>query len=103
MGVMRTLRAHGEQHRAQELKDVYFLLAERAGALKIGHAQDAAHRVIELQVASPEPLVLIGTLPGGPALEKRLHEQFRAERLRGEWFRATAEVLATVRRLLATE
>lgn len=65
---------------------VYFVHATESGRIKIGTADDPVRRLATLQTGSPEQLDLIGTLPGGRALEARLHRDFARERLRGEWF-----------------
>src|SRR5262245_23909222 len=82
---------------------VYVLLAERSGMLKVGYAADPGRRLAELQTGSPEELILMGYLPGGPELEQHIHNLLRVEHVHGEWFRATDDVLATLRTLLATQ
>lgn len=76
---------------------VYFLHDEIAEAVKIGHTVDLAHRASSVQGGNPRELVLLGAVPGGVSEEQRLHRLFADERLRGEWFRATDDLLRTVR------
>lgn len=65
-------------------RSVYFI---RAGAMvKIGWSDDVAHRLRELQIASPEKLELLATCPGGRALESFFHVAFSRYRAHGEWF-----------------
>lgn len=45
---------------------------------------------------SPEPLVLLATIPGGRAEEERLHERFDDDRDHGEWFRPSDALVALV-------
>lgn len=72
---------------------VYFIRAETGGPIKIGWAFDPAKRRRELQNASPVPLVIVGTIQGGPAKESDLHKKFRHLRLHGEWFLSEPELL----------
>jgi hypothetical protein len=78
----------------QDGSNVYFVAA--GSRVKIGWSKKVAARMAQLQVGSPEPLKLLGVMPGGRLAEKRLHERFAASRLSGEWFDATPELLAFV-------
>ncbi len=89
---------------------IYFIQAETVNHIKIGYVNgdDASDRLAELQVGSPVPLRLIGTMPGTMEDEKNLHRRFASSRLSGEWFRSTPELLQLVapmefRRLGETE
>lgn len=69
---------------------IYFIRQKRTDLVKIGYTlNDPPARLSSLQVGSPEPLEMIGTVPGSVADEAVLHQQFAASRVRGEWFRAT--------------
>jgi hypothetical protein len=74
----------------------YLIRAESSGAVKIGVAVDPAKRLGSLQIGSPEPLSLIGVIPGGRPQELRLHEQFADRRIRGEWFRLTEDDIRSI-------
>lgn len=65
---------------------VYFIQQGDSGPIKIGVATDVWKRLGSLQVSTVEPLHLRAMLPGGRETEKRLHQQFAAFRVRGEWF-----------------
>lgn len=74
---------------------VYFAIAKTAHwqRIKIGRARNVEDRIAELQVGSPTPLELLGTikvLSEGHAkgLERALHNTFDAYRVSGEWFTA---------------
>jgi hypothetical protein len=73
---------------------VYF--AEADGRIKIGWSRKVATRVAQLQTGSPVPIKLLGVTPGGRSLERELHHRFAADRLTGEWFTATPELLACI-------
>jgi hypothetical protein len=66
---------------------VYFLQsADRHGPIKIGVANSPSRRV-----------AVLGVIPAvGQPGEARLHQQFAAHRLHGEWFEPTAELLAYI-------
>jgi hypothetical protein len=73
---------------------VYF--AEAGRRVKIGWSTRVATRLAQLQTGSADPIRLLGTEPGGRALERRLHERFASARISGEWFEPTPELLAYV-------
>lgn len=75
---------------------VYFIQSGDCGPIKIGIAEDAKTRMRQMQTGCPDPLRLLGTLPGGAGREAALHRHLSAHRVRGEWFSPTAEVLAFV-------
>jgi hypothetical protein len=81
-------------------EQIYFVLDEAAGAFEIGTSADPRGRLNGLQVGNPSELSMLGTIPGGRDEESRLHDFFAPHRARGEWFRASPEVLLAVRRLL---
>ena len=74
-------------------RSVYFIQRGENGPIKIGVSADVAGRLRMLQAASQEPLALLGTLPGGADLEQALHDRFRDQKVRGEWFRPSPELL----------
>lgn len=76
---------------------VYFIRAGAVGAIKIGTTRGNPHaRLRDLQTGNPEPLVLLAAMPGGPDVERGLHERFADSRLTGEWFRPTERLLGFV-------
>lgn len=81
---------------------VYFVDSDR-GPIKIGAAANPRNRLSGLQVGSPHPLRLIAYCQGTVELERFLHAEFAADRLDGEWFRRTPEILATASELTGVE
>jgi Meiotically up-regulated gene 113 len=77
---------------------VYFL--RDGGCIKIGTSTNVYARVSSGQTMNPRELVLIGSVPGDQRLEADLHRRFDSLRVRGEWFVATAELLAFIDGLL---
>lgn len=72
---------------------VYFIQAGVNGPIKIGYAFDPRKRMIGLQIAHWEKLLLLGVIPGSEIQEHRLHRAFKEDHLRGEWFRASDTLL----------
>lgn len=83
------LKKHGSLHNEQDV--IYFMVQKQRGEspIKIGFSSAGrlAQRFCSLKQASPYPLKLLGTVPGSRAREQELHQKFKADRLRGEWFR----------------
>lgn len=76
------------------MSSVYYVRCGGAGGLiKIGKAVDPRKRLSQLQTGSGETLTLLAVEPGGLDVERRRHRQFRAYRVRGEWFRAEPALL----------
>lgn len=67
---------------------VYFVGAAESGPVKIGFTTDrtAASRLAQLQTASHEKLIVLGTVEAGPATERAIHKFLSAHLVRGEWF-----------------
>lgn len=69
---------------------VYFI---RAGeAVKIGRSTKPYERIADLSTAHHHKLELLATIDGGSKEEKALHRKFAALRIKGEWFRYSAEL-----------
>lgn len=71
---------------------VYFILNKRRGVVKIGNSKRPQNRVVDLQVSSADPLILLGAIEGTKELEKRLHGIFSQYWVSGEWFRYESDV-----------
>lgn len=85
------------------MKNIYFMRrADGVGPIKIGCSAWPAQRLKAMQVWCPHPLEVAVMVPGGFADEKRLHNQFHAHRLHGEWFEPAPALLALVARCAAT-
>lgn len=77
---------------------IYFIKAGEA--IKIGFSTSTSDRLSSLQVAHPEKLQLLGDIEGTEAEESRWHAQFRHLHIRGEWFRAEADLAREIRKAL---
>lgn len=69
---------------------IYLMYNRQSGYYKIGRSKEPQIRENTLQ--SQEPTVqLIFSAPGTCAMEKELHREYHAKRMRGEWFDLTQE------------
>jgi hypothetical protein len=71
---------------------IYFI--ETQGHVKIGYSNDPQRRFNNLTVGCPTKCTLIAVIEGDMADEKDIHERFKANRIRGEWFEFTPEINA---------
>jgi hypothetical protein len=76
---------------------VYFVQAEHGGPIKIGSAYRPLDRVRCFQPWSPYQLLLLAVMPGAKREEFALHQQFEKDRLHGEWFEPSEELLGIIR------
>ena len=76
---------------------VYFVEAPATGQIKIGFTTNIEARFKALSAHSGAELRLLATMPGTRRKERTLHRKFAADRVRGEWFRATDDLLAYIR------
>lgn len=79
---------------ARDGSSVYF--AYSGGHVKIGYSKRVSARLAELRTGCALPIQLLGTMAGGRALERRLHERFDHLRLDGEWFVAHPELMTHI-------
>lgn len=75
---------------------VYFIQAGTSGPIKIGTARNAIARMEALQISCSEELRLLAFIPGDQIVERALHREFRADRMRGEWFEPSPALLARI-------
>lgn len=80
---------------------VYFMTAEAPGfPIKIGFTTKPEHmRSKGVQTGCPYRLVVLGTFAGGYRDENKLHRQFASQRLEGEWFARTPDLMEMIRSL----
>ena len=67
---------------------IYFVRVGKSGPIKIGYSENNIEsRIKDLQIGSPEALILMGVMEGDKAKEREMHEKFKDLHIRGEWFR----------------
>ena len=88
--------------RAIDVRDpvVYFIgayIGTELQAVKVGYSvKHPAARIRHLQPGNHCELRLLCEVPGDMKRERRFHEQFKADRLRHEWFRPSSSLLTLV-------
>ena len=80
---------------------VYFLYDPQENAMKVGTACNVNQRLCTLEVGNARDLVFIGSIPGGLEEERLIHQSMTEQRIRGEWYRMTREIMAMIRGVCA--
>jgi hypothetical protein len=75
---------------------VYFMQQASGGPIKIGFTTNLAARVASIQTATPGAIRVLATIPGGSSLEGFLHWRFERDKIRGEWFAPSPELLQLI-------
>lgn len=78
---------------------VYFLTAAAPGfPIKIGFTSKPGQmRSKGIQTGCPYRIVVLGMFAGGYSDENKLHRRFAAQRLEGEWFARSDELMALIK------
>lgn len=76
---------------------VYFVCAVNMGMVKIGQSRRLAHRIREMQVGSPDKLVLGAAMKSVSGIEGVMHRQFADIRSHGEWFHVDEGLVSMMR------
>ena len=73
---------------------VYFVGQGLDGPIKIGFTtKKVTLRLAELQVASPQKLILLAVIQGNREVESTLHKRFAHLNILGEWFRRSDSLM----------
>ena len=72
---------------------IYFMHCPEAGAIKVGRAKNPGNRLRGIQTACPLYIYVLATAPGGAVHERMIHSFFKEDRIHGEWFRATPDLI----------
>ena len=75
---------------------LYAIQAGDDGPVKIGIASRPWERIATLQTANPVRLRGLAAWRGSAAEEAALHKLFAEDRLEGEWFKPSADLIALV-------
>jgi SLOG family YspA-like protein/Meiotically Up-regulated Gene 113 (MUG113) protein len=80
---------------------IYFAQNTVTHAVKIGYSNNPQKRLQGLQTATPDKLVLLGTIPGGLEHEAAFLNKFAKYKLKREWFKS--DILGEVQQIIAKE
>jgi hypothetical protein len=72
---------------------VYVVRSRATGFIKIGHSLAPAARIRQIERGKVD---ILAVFEGSMADERRLHHRFSDDWLRGEWFRASAALMAWI-------
>lgn len=73
------------------------------GPIKIGCSRKPGNRLAYLARWSPFPLECIGSVLGDIVFERAIHRKFADQHDHEEWFRATPELIAFIRKALSVD
>src|SRR6267143_784005 len=76
---------------------LYFIQGQQTKLIKIGVSKDPMKRLEDHQTSSPDRLTLLGAVH--TYSEKYIHRRFERDRVHGEWFRPSEELLAFIKSL----
>lgn len=77
---------------AETVPSSYVYMLYSQGMLKIGFTADPANRFRKIRTLSPTPVTVVLLAAGTFATERRLHGEFAADRVCGEWFRPSQDI-----------
>lgn len=83
------------------LDSVYYV-QRTDGLIKIGYTSQLRNRMSALR-AEFGPLTQLAVHAGGYKAEQSMHRKFAAHRVRGEWFRPSADLLAHIARIIESQ
>lgn len=92
-------RSNGTMRESARPGHIYFLQNGRRKLVKIGFSSDHATRIGNIQMASPDKLKLIATIPGSRLMEAELHKRFAQYHVQGEWFSVDGSLATYLARL----
>ena len=79
--------------RERDANYVYLIATEDFEFVKIGRARDAHARLKRLQTGNHLDLMIIAEILCEDEAEQQFHSRFKSERVRGEWFKCTDEMV----------
>jgi hypothetical protein len=78
---------------------IYFVQAEESRAIRIGLSWNPARRLASIQNGHHEKLTLLCAVVGDIKMERELHRRFAAQRMSGEWFECTHDLIEFIENL----
>ena len=82
---------------------IYFVQCGKNGPIKIGCTGNVEERIAQMQTCCPYELRLLWQIQGDKNDEAEIHERWKHERIRGEWFRPSRKLLVFIEQDAATK
>jgi integrase len=77
---------------------IYFIQDDLTKHVKIGYTKKSVYsRFHNMQVSTPHKLSILLAMPGNIHEERRLHERFKQDKIRGEWYTLTPNLKKIIR------
>lgn len=83
--------------KSESLAFVYFM-RRTDGLIKIGYSYDPKKRLFQVRAQCKQQVDILATVQGAKKLEGDLHKKYAADRVEGEWFAESPELLAEIER-----
>lgn len=71
---------------------IYFIYNPLNELVRIGRSKQVKQLLSSLKMNSGIEMELLGVIVGGAAEEKKLHQRYQEDHVRGEWYRLTEEI-----------
>ena len=88
-----------KERKADKLNVVYVMQNRQNGYYKIGRSISPTNRERTLQAQEPD-VVLLHKWFASAEIEKMLHEKFKGNRLRGEWFKLSQDDIDNIKSIM---
>lgn len=77
---------------------LYFVYAHEGSLIKIGKTDHPKRRLACIRTQSAVPISILAVIRAHERHERMLHDALAKDRVRGEWFRPTPELLGVIER-----
>lgn len=79
--------------------DVVYFIGAASGPVKIGFSGNVRNRLSKLQIGHPYRLRILAYIDGTKESEREYHHLFSDQRIRGEWYQRTPDIIAEIARI----
>ena len=74
-----------------------------SGPIKIGQSDSPTLRMSQLQTANPAKLRMLWIYEGSGYTEVEIHDLFKSDRIRGEWFKPSEDLISFIKTTLMND
>lgn len=83
----------------EESSFIYFIQSGKDGPIKIGTTNNVESRLGDIRVLNPQKIKLLKSIKGTQKYEKEIHRKFKNDRIKGEWFRLSSDLIEFINSL----